>query len=219
MKTKSVIIYSGGMDSYTLLMHELLVNNKDLSALSFNYGQKHKKELTFAEAVCSEHSIPHQTADITGVNHLLISALTGEKDVPEGHYADESMRDTVVPNRNMIMLSIAAGYAISIGAEEVLYAAHSGDHAIYPDCRPEFVKEIHKVLQVANYEPINVLAPFLGKDKGDIAIIGRDLDLDYSNTWTCYKGEEKHCGKCGACVERLEAFEKAGIPDPVEYVS
>ena len=146
------------------------------------------------------------------------SALTRDDwDVPEGHYEEPSMRQTVVPNRNMVMISIAVSHAISIGATEVYYAAHSGDHAIYPDCRKEFIMKLTEAIELCDWNKITLKAPYVNLDKGDIAMRGKELGVDYSLTWTCYKGMEKACGKCGSCVERLEAFEKAKMNDPLEY--
>lgn len=217
--SKAVVIYSGGMDSFTLL-NEVVQDHRfsDVYALSFNYGQRHKKELEYAAAVCGELSVQHKVVDISAINELLQgSALTSDIDVPEGHYEEESMKDTVVPNRNMILLSLATGYAVSLGAEVVFYGAHGGDHAIYPDCRPEFVRAMNGVTTIANWTPVTVVTPYLEIDKGDIAVRGKELGLDYGKSWTCYNGREKACGKCGACQERLEAMAKAGIVDPLQY--
>jgi 7-cyano-7-deazaguanine synthase len=145
------------------------------------------------------------------------SSLTSDIDVPEGHYEEESMKATVVPNRNMILLSLATGYAVTVGAQAVWYGAHGGDHAIYPDCRPEFVEKMDAVCRIANYEPVAIEAPFMHMDKGQILAEGLKLGLDYRHTWTCYNGRERACGRCGSCVERLEAFAANGVRDPLEY--
>lgn len=214
---KVVVIYSGGMDSFTVL-HHALAQQHDVAALSFNYGQRHVKELEYAARVCEQLQVPHKVVDISAINQLLAgSSLTDDIDIPDGHYAEASMKSTVVPNRNMILLSLAIGYAVSIGAEAVYYGAHSGDHAIYPDCRPEFVKKMQAVSAIANYEAIRIEVPYLEQDKNDILADGLRMGLDYSNTWTCYKGLEKACGTCGACVERLEAFAHNHTTDPLEY--
>jgi 7-cyano-7-deazaguanine synthase len=214
---KVVVIYSGGMDSFTLL-HQVINEGKRVYALSFNYGQKHSKELHYAQKVSDELGIPHKIVDITAINQLLLgSSLTDDIEIPEGHYEEESMKSTVVPNRNMIMLSLAVGYAVSIGATAVYFGAHGGDHAIYPDCRPEFVEKMDAVSKIANYEPVEILAPFLNSDKIDILKAGLALGLDYGKSWTCYNGRERACGKCGSCRERLEAFEKNGQKDPLRY--
>lgn len=217
MSEKVVVIYSGGMDSFTLL-NKVLTENKKAYCLSFNYGQKHSKELHYAQKVCDELGLPHKIVDITAINQLLLgSSLTDDIEIPDGHYEEESMKSTVVPNRNMIMLSLAVGYAVSIKAEAVYYGAHGGDHAIYPDCRPEFVKKMNEVSLIANYEAIEIRATFLHSDKIEILKTGLELGLDYSKTWTCYKGRERACGKCGACQERLEAFKLNGLEDPLPY--
>ncbi|MBT1450937.1 7-cyano-7-deazaguanine synthase QueC [Glaciecola sp. XM2] len=216
-KGKIVVIYSGGMDSYTVLRQAAL-DGYEVYPVAFNYGQRHKKELDVAQAVCDKYGYPFQLVDVSSILPLLKgSALTDDIDVPEGHYAEASMQQTVVPNRNMIMLSMAVGYAVSIGAEAVYFGAHSGDHAIYPDCRTEFLDAMNSVCQIANYEAVDIRAPFIAQNKIDILRTGLALGLDYGETWTCYKGLEKACGKCGSCQERLEAFELNGVKDPVAY--
>jgi len=218
-KEKVVVIYSGGMDSYTLLCELFQSELLEVHAVSFNYGQRHAKELVYAEHVCKELGIPHKIVNMAEMGEQLLggSSQTSDIPVPEGHYESESMKLTVVPNRNMIMLSMAMGYAISIGAGVVYFGAHAGDHAIYPDCRPAFIHAMNNVGFYCDYKPVNVAAPYINYDKGDIAIRGVELGLDYSKAWTCYNGREKPCGKCGACQERLEAMTKAGIKDPLEY--
>ena len=214
---KVVVIYSGGMDSFTVL-NRAVRDGKQVYALSFDYGQKHVKELEFAAKVCNELNIPHKIVDISAINQLIGgSSLTDDIDIPEGHYEEESMKSTVVPNRNMILLSMAVGYAVSVEANQVYYGAHSGDHAIYPDCRPEFVEKMNDVCQIANYEAVEIYSPYLKDTKIDILTDGIKMDLDYGKSWTCYNGRAKACGKCGACQERLEAFEKNGIVDPLSY--
>lgn len=225
--TTKVLIISGGMDSYTLLHHTYddRMPSDEFYALSFDYGQRHKRELVCAARACGLLGIPHNVVDLSGLTPLISSsALTGDIEVPEGHYADESMKLTVVPNRNMIMLSIAIGVAVSESAPdashaEVYFGAHAGDHDIYPDCREEFTAAMRYVAELANYVPVEVIAPFQLLSKGEIAVIGRDLGLDYGETWTCYKGGKQACGKCGACVERQEAMMYAGIRDPLPYDS
>ncbi|SBS31504.1 7-cyano-7-deazaguanine synthase [Marinomonas aquimarina] len=217
MSNKAVVVYSGGMDSYTVL-HTALAEGKEVYALSFNYGQRHSKELDVAAAVCAKHGIPHKIVDISAINDLMAgSSLTSDIEIPEGHYAEDSMKNTVVPNRNMVLLSMAIAYAVSLEAPEVYYGAHSGDHHIYPDCRPEFVHAMNAVSKIANYEPVEIVTPFLNSSKGEILAAGLAMNLDYGNTWTCYNGREHACGKCGACNERLEAFAEQGITDPLTY--
>jgi len=219
MTNKVVVIYSGGMDSFTVL-NRALKDGKEVYALSFDYGQRHVKELDCARTVCSKLAVPHKVIDISAINQLLAgSSLTDNIEIPEGHYEAENMKSTIVPNRNMILLSLAVGYAVSVKAEQVYYGAHAGDHAIYPDCRPEFVMKMNDVCQIANYEPVEIFSPYLNVSKTDILTDGIKMNLDYSNTWTCYNGREKACGKCGACQERLEAFLENEVIDPIEYES
>ncbi|WP_295716333.1 7-cyano-7-deazaguanine synthase QueC [uncultured Halovibrio sp.] len=215
--SRIVVIYSGGMDSYTLL-HRALAEGWHVHALSFDYGQRHARELDCARAVTRELGIDHEVVDITSIQSLLAgSALTDSEPVPEGHYEEATMKATVVPNRNMILLSLAIGHAVSRGAEAVWYGAHGGDHAIYPDCRPEFIEQMDRVARVANYEAVRVAAPFMHFTKGQILGEGLAMDLDYSRTWTCYNGRTRACGRCGACTERLEAFAAHGVTDPLPY--
>ncbi|SBT18881.1 7-cyano-7-deazaguanine synthase [Marinomonas gallaica] len=217
MSNKAVVVYSGGMDSYTVL-HTALAAGKDVYALSFNYGQRHSKELDVAAKVCQKFNIPHKVVDISAINSLMAgSSLTDDIEIPEGHYAEDSMKNTVVPNRNMVLLSMAIAYAVSLEAPEVYYGAHAGDHHIYPDCRSEFVHAMNAVSQIANYEPVEIVTPFLNSSKGEILAAGLAMDLNYGDTWTCYNGREKACGKCGACNERMEAFNEQGVTDPLSY--
>ena len=214
---KGVVIYSGGMDSFTIL-HKVQQEGIQVFPLTFNYGQKHVKEIEYARRVCMHHALAHEIIDISTISCLLQgSSLTSDIDIPEGHYAAESMKSTVVPNRNMIMLSLAIGYAVSIYATRVYFGAHAGDHAIYPDCRPEFVDRMNEVAKIANYQAVKIYTPYLNVDKGKILAEGLNMSLDYSQTWTCYNGRENACGKCGACVERLEAFANNGVADPLAY--
>ncbi|CAH0991746.1 7-cyano-7-deazaguanine synthase [Sinobacterium norvegicum] len=215
---KIVVIYSGGMDSFTVL-NKAIQQGHEVFALSFNYGQKHSKELVCAKTVCDKLNIVHKVSDITAISDLLQSSslVSSDIEVPDGHYEAENMKSTVVPNRNMILISLAIGYAVDIGAEAVWYGAHSGDHTIYPDCRPEFVEKMNEVSRLANFEVVDVYAPYLYKSKIEILEDGVEMGLDYGDTWTCYKGLEKACGSCGSCVERLEAFAVVGQKDPVAY--
>lgn len=212
---KIILVYSGGMDSTTLL-YQLVKEGNEVQAISFNYGQRHVKELECAKKTCEKLQVPQKIVDMQFMREIISnSSLTSEQEVPHGHYEDENMKQTVVPNRNMIMASIAVGWAVNLGYDAVALGVHAGDHAIYPDCRPEFITLLDAISHVANYKPIKILAPFLNIDKGDIAEIGRDLKVDYSLSWTCYQGEEKPCGKCGACQERMYAFAKAKTNDPL----
>ncbi|KZN12369.1 7-cyano-7-deazaguanine synthase QueC [Marinomonas sp. TW1] len=217
MSEKAVVVYSGGMDSFTVL-NTAIKQGLEVYAISFNYGQKHNKELEVAAQVCQSLAIPHKIVDITAINSLMAnSSLTSGEDIPEGHYESDSMKSTVVPNRNMVLLSMAIAYAVSLEAGKVYYGAHSGDHHIYPDCRPEFVDAMNAVAKIANYQAVDIVTPFLQSSKGEILKAGLDMGLNYGNTWTCYNGREKSCGKCGACHERLEAFTEQGQTDPLEY--
>ena len=217
MSNKAVVVYSGGMDSFTVL-HTALAQGKDVYALSFNYGQRHSKELDVAAKVCAALNVPHKVVDISAINSLMAgSSLTSDIDIPEGHYAEESMKNTVVPNRNMVLLSMAIAYAVSLEAAEVYYGAHSGDHHIYPDCRPEFVHAMNAVAGIANYQAVEIVTPFLNNTKGEILAAGLAMNLNYGDTWTCYNGREHACGKCGACNERIEAFSEQGVSDPLTY--
>jgi len=203
---KTILVFSGGMDSTTLL-HKLLHDGDTVSCLSFDYGQRHKKELNCAKKICAQLKVPHKIVDISCTQELMAgSSLTSKIAVPEGHYEDKTMRATVVPNRNMIFIALAIAQAVSLKSDRVAIAVHAGDHAIYPDCRPEFIKAMSAVSKVANYKSVDIYAPFLKMSKRKIAILGRKLGVDYSKTWTCYKGLAKPCGKCGACVERQEAL-------------
>jgi len=214
---KVVVVFSGGMDSTTLL-YEKVDSGCEVYPISFFYGQKHTKELEMAELTCDKLNLLPRLVDVLGLRTVAPSALTREEiEVPEGNYSDLSMKQTVVPNRNMVFLAFATAYAISIGAESVAFGAHAGDHAIYPDCRSEFVQAMDKAMSLCDYSKITLDAPFIYLTKTDILRIGVDLGVDYSLTWSCYKGNNLACGKCGTCNERLEAFRELGIEDPLKY--
>ena len=216
--TKIVVVYSGGLDSFTLV-NEAIRSEKEILTLSFDYGQKHRKELSFVERFCLKESIEYKIVDVSSIKELFQgSSLTDEIDIPKGHYEDDSMKSTVVPNRNMILISLALGYAVTKEVEEVWFGAHAGDHAIYPDCRPEFVEKMDAVAKIANYSPIAVKAPYISMSKSEILAIGLEMKLDYSLTWTCYEGKDLACGECGACHERLESFAANNAIDPLEYL-
>lgn len=216
---KVMVVYSGGLDS-TVLLHKLAAQSRVAGAIGFLYGQRHSKELEFAKENCRKLNIDFYLADISALAPMFGNNSLTDRDVevPEGKYYESNMKSTVVPNRNMIMLSLAAARAIAVGAQAVAYAAHSGDHAIYPDCRPEFTEAMERALALCHYYPIGLERPFVGMTKADIVRLGADLGVDFSLTWSCYKGGEKHCGKCGTCMERREAFELAGVPDPTGYL-
>lgn len=212
----SAIIVSGGMDSITLLYDR---QDEIALGISFDYGSNHNaREIPLARMHCERLGIRHVTIDLAFMHqHFKSSLLEGAEAIPEGHYADDNMKSTVVPFRNGIMLSIAVGIAESHGLGKVLIANHGGDHTIYPDCRPEFIQAIDAASRAGTYAQVSVVAPYTNITKADIAAIGRRLGIDYAETWSCYKGGEKHCGKCGTCVERKEALALAGIADTTEY--
>jgi len=218
----AVAIVSGGMDSVTLA-HLLTSEGYDLHLLSFDYGQRHRKELEFAALCAGTLGARHDVVDLSSLTTLLKgSALTdGGVAVPDGHYAQENMKVTVVPNRNAMMLAIAYAVAVAEGAELVGAGIHAGDHAIYPDCRPAFAEafEAMQCLAVEGFgnPDLRLYTPFVSITKANIVTIGHRLGVDYARTWSCDKGGEAHCGTCGTCVERKEAFELAGVPDPTRY--
>lgn len=213
---KSLIILSGGMDSVTLLYDK---KNEIAVAVTFDYGSNHnKREEEFANYHCEKLGIEHIIIPLTFIHdYFKSSLLEGASAIPDGHYEDETMKSTVVPFRNGIMLSIACGIAESRELEKVLIANHFGDHAIYPDCRKGFIDAMSEAMRNGTYKGITIDAPYTTITKTDIAKIGKYLGIDYSKTYSCYKGGEKHCGKCGTCVERKEALRDAGIEDPTEY--
>ena len=214
---KMVLIYSGGLDS-TVLLYHLRAGGHQMRCLGIDYGQRHGGELRAAEAICGEAGVEYRVADLTSIKPLLAgSALTGDIDVPEGRYTAESMKQTVVPNRNMIMLAVAIGWAVSLKFDAVAYAAHAGDHPIYPDCRPEFVEAMDRAAGLCDWHPVGIVRPFMDKTKADIIRVGERLGVPFARTWSCYKGGQVHCGKCGTCVQRREAFQIAGVRDPTVY--
>lgn len=218
MTKDSLIIVSGGMDSITLLY-----DRKDsiALALSFDYGSNHNsREIPYAQLHCQRLGIRHIVIPLDFMHQYFTSSLLeGSEAIPDGHYADENMKSTVVPFRNGIMLSVAIGIAESNGLKKVLIANHGGDHAIYPDCRPDFISAINKAAMSGTYLNVEVDAPYTNISKTDIARRGVALGIDYSETWSCYKGGTVHCGTCGTCVERKEALHDAGIDDKTEYIS
>jgi 7-cyano-7-deazaguanine synthase len=216
---KVCVLLSGGMDSVAAF-YDALQEHDVTACLSFDYGSKHNaREIPFARFHAEKHGIPHHTISLDFIDRLFKSdLLKSGGDIPDGHYAEESMKQTVVPFRNGIMLAVAAGFAESIGAEGVVIAAHSGDHAIYPDCREPFMCAMGEAIKEGTYARIGLLRPFIAMDKSGIARRGIDLGVDFSQTWSCYKGGDLHCGVCGTCVERREAFLMAGLTDPTDYV-
>lgn len=213
------MICSGGLDSVTLA-YKVAKERALTRLISFDYGQRHKKELDYAARQAKALGVPHHLIDIANVGAALTgSALTDDVAVPDGHYAEETMKITIVPNRNAIMLAIAYGIAVANGDEAVGTAVHGGDHFIYPDCRPSFIEKFAAMQNeaLAGVAQIELYTPFLNKTKADIAAEGARLDVAFGDTWSCYKGGEIHCGRCGTCVERREAFDLADITDPTVY--
>lgn len=212
----SIIVVSGGMDSITLLYD---YKDRIALAVSFDYGSNHNaKELPLAEMHCKRLGIPHITIPLMFMkDYFKSSLLEGAEAIPEGNYDEENMKSTVVPFRNGIMLSVACGLAETHHLKHVMMANHSGDHTIYPDCRPGFVSSMSAAMQAGTYDGVDIVAPYTNITKADIARIGKRLSIDYSETWSCYKGGEHHCGKCGTCRERREALAEAGIDDTTVY--
>lgn len=221
--TTTVVVASGGMDSATLAWHYHARGDR-LHLVGFDYGQRHRKELEHLAMIADRLDAPVAVVDLTSLTaHLHGSALTDPNrvDVPDGHYAQDTMRATVVPNRNAIMLAIATGIAVAEGAEVVATGVHAGDHFIYPDCRPAFFDPFADAMRAGNegftVDGFRLEAPFITMSKADIARYGGDLGVEYRLTWSCYKGGRVHCGRCGTCVERFEAFRLAGVDDPTSY--
>jgi 7-cyano-7-deazaguanine synthase len=218
MTHKAVVVISGGMDS-SVLLHFMRHQHPtyEIHGISFAYGQRHAKELDFAKLQCDQVGASWQPVMLPFIRDLFAdshSSLVTDDDVPEGHYAESNMKATVVPNRNMIMMAIAAGYAVSIKARILSTGVHAGDHFIYPDCRPEFFDLLDRAVYAGNQGFIDasfeLKRPFIHKTKADIAEMGIKLGVDFSQTWSCYKGGDLHCGRCGTCVERIEAIQTAG---------
>jgi len=217
---KIVLVFSGGMDSSTML-YTLRSQGHELRCIGFDYGQKHAVELQAAKAIAASAEVSYQQIDLSSLAPIIAgqsSQVNPNIEVPDGHYSEESMKATVVPNRNMIMLSVAVAHAISIDYDAVAYGAHAGDHAIYPDCRKVFVDAMEAVIGLCDWKKIELLTPFLHKKKSDIVLEGHKLGVPFAETWSCYKGGTLHCGSCGTCVERKEAFAIANISDATEYL-
>ncbi|MDV7269853.1 7-cyano-7-deazaguanine synthase QueC [Thioclava sp. A2] len=216
---KTLVICSGGLDSVSLA-YSVAARGELSRLVSFDYGQRHRKELDYA-ALCAKHlNVPHHIIDMRPIGAALTgSALTDDIDVPDGHYAEETMRITVVPNRNAIMLTIAYGIAAAKGDTAVATAVHGGDHFIYPDCRPGFTEAFDKMQRAAleGYADVALFTPFVHRSKADIVTEGARVNTPFAETWSCYKGGAHHCGRCGTCVERREAFHLAGVEDPTTY--
>jgi len=217
--SKTVVLLSGGMDS-TVLAHHLKKEGVELRALSFNYGQRHMRELECALVQAAALHVPYRNADLFQLAGILPGSSQTDLTipVPTGHYTQANMKATVVPNRNMILLAVAIGHAIAHGCDSVAYAAHSGDHAIYPDCRPEFADAMQAVANLCDWKQIALERPFIHKTKAEIVSRGFELGVNFQMTWSCYVGAVVHCGACGTCIERREAFWLAGVKDPTTYV-
>jgi len=215
---KSVLLYSGGLDS-TVLLYDLIDSGDEVLPIGIDYGQRHAKELEAAFDICQKLKLQSTQLDLGDLRLVMkgSSQTDDSVDVPLGHYADPSMKVTVVPNRNMIMLSIACALAVSEKADRICFAAHAGDHPIYPDCRPAFIHRLGEAMLISSYNPVRLDAPYQLWNKADIVKQGSKLGVPFEKTWSCYIGEDKHCGECGTCVERKEAFLRAGVPDPTEY--
>lgn len=214
---EAVLVLSGGLDSTTLL-YQLNAWGYKVHAVTFDYGQRHRREIECAIINAREARARHHIVDLSKVAGVWSeSALLGSGPVPLARYGRENMKKTVVPNRNMVMLSISAAYAIKHKIQNLFIGIHAGDHDIYPDCLPDFYQNLRKALMICDYDPVDLRAPFLNTPKHEIVKKGLALGVDYSNTWTCYEGEELPCGECGSCRERLQAFELNGAKDPLEY--
>lgn len=216
---KTLVVCSGGLDS-VVLAHKMAAEAELVGLISFDYGQRHRKELDFAGQAAARLAVPHHLIDLSRLGGFLSgSALTDAVEVPDGHYAEDSMKITVVPNRNAIMLTIAFGLAAAQKADAVAIAVHGGDHFIYPDCRPDFIDSFAAMQRHAldGYAQVALAAPFVERSKADIVQEGAAHRVPFAETWSCYKGGARHCGRCGTCVERREAFHLAGIDDPTDY--
>lgn len=214
-----MVVLSGGMDSATAL--GWAVNQwgrENVSSVTFNYGSRHNARENFAARHLARHYGVNNIYVVLPLSKQLKSALTGWEDVPHGHYADENMKKTVVPFRNGIMLSIAAGVAESRDVQRLVIGNHAGDHAIYPDCREAFMRPMAEAIKAGTWTGLELSRPFETMTKNEIVALGITLSVPYGLTYSCYEGNEQHCGRCGTCVERLEAFDRAGIADPVAYL-
>lgn len=216
----AVVLLSGGLDS-TVLLAKCLADGMRCRALSVDYGSRHaRREIEAAERVAWRYDVPHEVADLRRLTPLLApNALTGAAEVPEGHYADDTMAATVVPGRNLLMLAVASSHAAAARAWTVVTAVHAGDHPVYPDCRPAFIRAAAQasLLGTLGCGDVTIHAPFEEMSKAEIVALGHDLDAPFDLTWSCYVGGDQHCGRCGTCVERAEAFHAAGVPDPTTY--
>lgn len=219
MKESAVVLLSGGLDS-TVLLFKAKADGLAPIGLTVRYGQRHAEEAFAAHAIAHEAGVPHVVCDadqaLTPIFANANSSQVGRfSDVPEGHYAAPEMVSTIVPNRNMVLLALAGALAVSRGASQVLFAAHSGDHAVYPDCKPDFVEAMKDAMWLGSQ--VSLWAPFSGMFKAEIVLLGSMLDVPMQLTYSCYRGNRRHCGRCSTCVERQEAFSIAAVADPTEY--
>ncbi|MDD2260685.1 MAG: 7-cyano-7-deazaguanine synthase QueC [Clostridia bacterium] len=216
---KAIIALSGGIDS-TVVLRSLLLQGYDVFPVSFFYGSKHNPyENEAAKKIAEHYGLTLHLIDVSAVTILFESALLSKGgEIPEGHYAGENMRQTVVPSRNMIFLTILSGIAESKGISNLAIGVHQGDHFIYPDCRPEFIKSMQQTITLSSAGAVNtILTPILHMDKAQVVKWGVEMEIPFHLTRTCYKAQQLACGKCGSCVERLEAFQKNNLTDPIEY--
>lgn len=215
----AIAVLSGGMDS-TVLAYQSVGLFERVDLVSVDYGQRHRTELRHAAATAKRLGCRHDIVGLPIASYLDGSALTDETvEVPHGHYAAETMAATVVPNRNAMLISVAYGIAVARSADAVLVGVHAGDHHVYPDCRPEFIDALDRALRIGNEGVGSVVleAPFVRRSKTDICRLGGRLEVAWEETWSCYEGGDIHCGRCGTCVERREAFRDAGVTDPTTY--
>lgn len=217
---KSVVLLSGGIDS-TVLLAKLVAEGRGVLAMGVDYGQRHRREIDAARAVCAALGVEYRLADLRSLAPFFGKNSLTDSELPvyEGAYDEAGMKTTVVPARNLILISLATAWAIAEKCDTIAYAAHGGDHTIYPDCRPEFAEKLDAVVQISDWHRVCLERPFVDMDKASIVRLGAELNAPLHLTWSCYNGGETHCGKCSTCVERREAFRAAGIPDPTRYAT
>lgn len=217
---RTILLYSGGLDSTVLLKH-LLKRGDEVKCLSVDYGQRHARELWAAATICKRLAVEHHVADLKSLKPILAGSSQTDSSVPvpHGHYAEESMKLTVVPNRNMILLSCAVAWAVSLKFESVAYAAHAEDRAIYPDCREEFVAALQEAVLLADLHLVRLNRPFVTKTKAQIVELGKSIDAPMEQSWSCFECATIHCGLCGACTQRIEAFRDSGVQDATKYAA